>query len=300
LSACLIGGAIALSASAAIAAPDDAEAHFQRGVEAYKDNDFAAALVEFRRAYDLDPRYQVLYDIGEAYFQLQDYANALRTFQMYLYDGGKKINARRRKDVDRDIEKLRRRVAVVTIETKETGVTIAVDDTVVGTTPLAEPVLVSAGRRRVIATLPGRPPVTQVLDVAGGDAPVVTLVIPPSEVQVRVVPLDRSAFVPPIIAWSATGVALTAAVVTGVVALSASSDLKQKLAAFPGDAPAIASAHARTAAFALATDVLGAAALAGTGVAIYLTVRAQRLHSGPPPPTAIVVRPSGVAIAGTF
>jgi hypothetical protein len=305
-----LGLALLLAAGRAVAAGDDAEAHFQRGVERYRDNDFAGALVEFKRAYTLDAKYQVLYNVAESYFQLQDYANALKTFQQYLYEGGNKLSAKRRKEVDRDIEKLRRRVTLVTVETKETGATIAVDDVPVGTTPLAEPVLVSSGRRRISATLAGRPPVTQVVDLVGGESSTITLAIPAQDVKVVTLTVQRPSIVPAVIAWGATGVVLTSAVVTGVVALGASGDLKDKLAAFPADPKAIASAHAKTAALAAATDVLGAFALAGAGVAIYLTIKVQRAAPRavePTPPSAfltprvdVVLHPTGAALVGSF
>jgi hypothetical protein len=301
--ALVLGLALLAASGRASAAPDKADSHFQRGVDAYREGDYAGALVEFRRAYTLEPKYQVLYNVAESYFQLQDYANALRTFQQYLYEGGNKISAKRRKAVDGDIQKLRRRVAVITVEAKEAGTTIAVDDVPVGRTPLEEPVLVSAGRRRITATVAGRPPVTRVVDVAGGDAPTITLDVPASEV--KVVTLERPSIAPPAIAWGATGLVLTAAVVTGVAALGASGDLKDKLAAFPGDSRAIASAHAKTAGLALATDLLSLTTLAGAGAAIALTIKVARtpphaVERSAPPSAEVVVRPTGLALGATF
>ena len=44
---------------------DEASQHFRSGVAFYKDHDFAAALVEFKRAYELVPNYGVLYNLGQ-------------------------------------------------------------------------------------------------------------------------------------------------------------------------------------------------------------------------------------------
>jgi len=57
----------------------EAGKHFQRGVTLYNETDYRAALVEFRRAYDLAPNAAVLYNIGETEYQLRDYASALIT-----------------------------------------------------------------------------------------------------------------------------------------------------------------------------------------------------------------------------
>src|SRR5262249_58761964 len=97
--------------------PGEADAHFRRGIELYKEGDFPAALIEFRRAYEIDPRYQALYNIGETYFQLNDYANALKTLEKYLHDGGAQVSAGRREEVQKEIEKLRTRVGQLEVST---------------------------------------------------------------------------------------------------------------------------------------------------------------------------------------
>ena len=56
---------------------DEASQRFRSGVRFYKDHDFAAALVEFKQAYDLVPNYIVLYNLGQTARELKDYAAAL-------------------------------------------------------------------------------------------------------------------------------------------------------------------------------------------------------------------------------
>src|SRR5271163_3770938 len=70
------------SAAQGNGAPSGADAvaqarqHFTRGVRLYEEDDFRTALIEFNRAYEIAPNWQVLYNIGQAYYQLRDYANA--------------------------------------------------------------------------------------------------------------------------------------------------------------------------------------------------------------------------------
>lgn len=278
----------------------EADTHFRHGVELYRDGDFTTALVEFQRAYELDAKYQVLYNVAEAHYQVQDYAHALQTFQRYLTEGGKRLSAKRRKEVDKELEKLKGRVARLTVVTSEPGATIHVDDASVATTPLSEALLVSAGRRKVTATLPGRPPVTRVVDLAGGDLQTITLEIPAAPPTVRLVTAPQRSITLPVIAWAATGALTAGAVVTGVLALGASSDLRDKLGAFPGDPRAISGARGKTAAFALATDLLAATALAAGGVSIYLILRPRPATDAPAPAVSIVLYPTGAGIAGAF
>lgn len=280
----------------------DADKHFRRGVELYKDKDFATALVEFQRAYEIAPDTKTLYNIAELQGQLQDYAGALKSFQRYLSEGGKKLPLQRKRDVEKEIDKLKQRVATLTVTTSEPGATVAIDDVATGTSPLPEPIVVSAGKRKVTATITGRPPVTEVLTLAGGDTRTLSLTIPPLETKV-VVTREPPSLAGPVIAWAGTGVLTAGAVVTGIFALGASSDLKEKLAAYPGDAKAISSAHSKALAFGITNDVLSGLALAAGGVSIWLTVRQQRAASDtktPAPAARLLVFPNGIGAAGSF
>jgi len=281
----------------------EADKHFRRGVDLYKDNDYRAALVEFQRAYDTLPSWQVLYNIGESQFQLQDYADALKTLQRYLAEGGKKVSHKRRKEVEKDIAKLKTRVAVLKVNTSEPGATITIDDVQAGTSPLPDPLVVSAGRRRLGARLGSRPPVTEWVQVAGGDTLTVSLTIPPAPPPpVQIVTKPQPSMVMPVIAWVATGAVTVGAVTTGILALGASSDLKERLRAFPADPEAISSAHGKALALGVVTDVLAAAALAGAGVSIFLTVKTQRASdaAAEPPAARLMLHPGGVGVSGSF
>lgn len=309
--AALLAAAMAFSGAARADNAADADKHFHRGVDLYKDSDYRAALVEFQRAYDTLPSWQVLYNIGESQFQLQDYADALKTLTRYLDEGGKKVPAKRRKEVEKDIEKLKTRVAVLKVSASEAGATITIDDAPVGTSPLPEPLIVSAGRRRITATMGSRPPVTEVVQVAGGDTLTIKLTIPPEpppQVQVMQSP-QPSSVLGPVIAWVSTGAVAVGAITTGILALGASSDLKNELAKYPADPKVISSAHGKALAFSVATDVLSAIALGGAGVSIWLTVRGPKAAAdqapkpsapAPKPAARIVVYPNGVGVAGSF
>jgi hypothetical protein len=294
----------------------EADGHFRRGVELYKEADYRAALIEFRRAYDLAPAYQVLYNIGETSYQLQDYAAALKTLEQYLGEGGARLAPDRRAEVEKEIAKLRLRVAKMIFVTPIADVEITVDDVSVGKTPFDGPVIVSAGRRKIVASKAGRPSLTKLIDVAGGDTLSVPLAL--AEAEGAPAPAPSPAPAPgtpgaprtppasvPVWPWVATGALAAGAVVTGILALGASSDLRGKLDAFPANPDDITSARGTTKALALTTDVLiGAAAVMG-GVSIYLTVasRGSPDHAekqGHAPAVRLGVTPGGVRVLGTF
>jgi len=146
-----------------------ARQHFTRGVKLYEEDDFRTALIEFNRAYELAPNWQVLYNIGQASYQLRDYANALKTLERYVAAGGASIAPDRRQQVDREMEELRGRVAHVTFLSNVRGAELTLDDVALGATPFAGPELVGAGRHKVTASKVGWGAATRVVDIAGGD-----------------------------------------------------------------------------------------------------------------------------------
>jgi hypothetical protein len=289
----------------------EADERYRQGVQFFKEANYAAALIEFQRAYEVDPKYQVLYNIAQSYYQLQDYANALKSFKLYLEQGDTKISPKRRKEVEAEIETLSKRIATVSIKSSEPGAAVTIDDVAVGTTPLG-PLTVSAGRRKIIVTLEGRNPVTRVIDFAGGDVRKLDIEIPAAARGERVV-IERSKQTPPkppspvpmAVTWSLTGALVTGAVVTGVLALGASSDLEDELARFPGDPQALEAAKDSAFRLGLATDVLIGASIAGAAVATYFTVDfaidSDAPTSASPGKTGRVsVVPGGLVVSGTF
>lgn len=74
-----------------------------------------------------------------------------------------------RDDVQKDIDKLKARVATIEITTKEPGSDVSIDDVAVGKSPLAKPVLVSAGRHKISVCKAGDPCTTKVVEAASAE-----------------------------------------------------------------------------------------------------------------------------------
>jgi hypothetical protein len=171
--------ALTVLTSASVARGDatqDAREHFQRGTSLYDEQDYRGALAEFKRAYELAPNPTVLFNIGQAYYQLNEYANALTTLEAFLAEGSP--NEARRAAVTKELEELRLRVARVEIDSNVSGAEISVDDHVVGPAPVTT--IVAVGRRRITATKTGYAAVTQQVDFASGNAPAIKMVLAPS------------------------------------------------------------------------------------------------------------------------
>jgi Tfp pilus assembly protein PilF len=310
-------------AEVASASLEEAQTRFRRGLELYEENDFRTALVEFQRAYDLAPSFRILYNIAQVQYQLQDYAGALLSFERYLADGGAQIDGLRRREVEKDIERLRVRVATLEIVVVESGAEIHVDDVLVGVTPLASPVVVSAGRRRISARLDGHVAVTRVVDVAGGDtlslvfdmveskSPAETLVAveepatavvlepAPAVVMAPEPPLDDERAVP-WVGWAVTGALAAGATVTGVLALRASGDLEDKRSTADVGRTALDDASRETKRWAIATDVLMAGALVAGGLSLYWTLQPERGAQSSDTAVRWHVGPASMGLIGAF
>ena len=161
---------VAAPGIAAAPTPDDlkeARAHYNRGIDSVGRREYRAAATELERAYQLAPTYKILYNIGLAYDELGSYPAALRALERYLAEGASLAPAQQKAEAERRVAVLRARVGRVDVR-RAAGATIAIDGAVVGTTPLAEPLVVVAGEHEIVATAEGVAPVRKVIDVAGG------------------------------------------------------------------------------------------------------------------------------------
>ncbi len=287
----------------------EAATRFKKGLELFKDGDYQAALIEFRRANELAPNYNVLYNIGQVYFQLQDYPNALHALEGYLSEGGSSIPSSRHADVQRDIDKLRARVANMEIVATVADADVAIDDISVGKSPLAKPIMVSAGRHKVTISKTGFTPTTKVVEIASGDSlkvpidPVeqkANVVVvpdpnkPPEPVVVAPAPPPENLPPPPppaprSVPWAGivvTGGLTIGSVITGVLALGAKSSLQTDLKSPSATRASLDSAHSKMTGLALATDILAGSAIVAFGVTLGVGLSGPSKKDGAPAPAA--------------
>ncbi len=294
-----------------VAAPasgsEEASQRFRSGVSFYKDKDYAAALVEFKRAYELVPNFTVLFNLGQTARELKDYAAALKAFEQYLDEGGAKIPAPRRKEVVASVDELKRKVGTLKIVASVDGAEITLDEVAIGVSPLAAAVVANVGRHKVSATSTGFTPAQRVVEVAGMTETPVSLELTRIEAAPVVVveaPRPPPKLVTPTIVWvmlATTGATAVAAGVTGGLAVAAHGGLDDALAKYPGDPAAITAAQGKTRTLALTTDVLGgvAAACAITTVVLY-AVAPRTAVTAEKPRVSVDVSPTGLLLRGVF
>jgi hypothetical protein len=297
-----------------------ADGHFRQGVALYKEQSFAAALVEFRKAYAILPDWHVLYDIGITQVALKDDAGAFTAFTRYLREGST-ISDKRKAEVEASLERVRDRIGTLRVAVNREGAEITVDDVSVGKSPLSEPLVVNIGPRMVVATLPGGQKASRLVDVASRDSvsvdlefageaqpiPVGTVAVPSTSPEQATLPPPDAAPRPhqPDYLW--VGVVTTAAltaggVVTGLLALKAKSDSDSDVSQFGTTASALQDANSQKRTFAAVTDALLGSAVVAGGITLYFALRHPSASAGSTGTVALrlSLEPRGLYVSGGF
>ncbi len=295
---------LAITSSALAQPAAEAEVHFKRGVSLYQESDFKAALVEFKRAYELSQKWQLRYNVAQAEYQTRDYAAALASFETFLREGGERIPKARRAEIEQEIARLRMRVGKVTVRSNIAGAIVFVDDEPVGPTPMTRNVAV--GGRRITVKRDGYASWTKTVDVASGDdllldallegGPAVVTPAAQANPPAQPTPVAHNRFFwEP---WAVTGVLAVATVTTGILAINAASTLDSEKNRFDVTDGELDSASSKARTFAVVSDICFFATLAAAGASIYFTL-------APPswaPTASLRVAPtaSGVLAVGRF
>lgn len=286
---------------------DEAKGHYRRARELYDENNFRGALVEMQRAYDLSGSAALLFDLGQIQYQLQEYPGALAAFTKYLASNKGEITPARIDEVQKDIERLKARIGSLRIRSNKPGAQILVDDVVVGTSPLAEPVLVGSGRHKIVATADGQTTPPKLVDVAGAES--IEVILSLAEAGVAPSAMPSTSVAPPVdkrgagaavwAPWIITGGLAAATAVTGAIALSKSHELTSDLATAGISRQQIDDARSGTKTMALVTDVLFGTTVVAAGASLVLTLMNRR---APPNSGELTVHvgPGSVGLRGSF
>jgi tetratricopeptide (TPR) repeat protein len=284
-----------------------ARQHFLRAVELYRAGAYDASLAAFTRAYELAPTYRLLYNLAQVQAQRQDYVQALELFGRYLREGSglagdARIPEARVAEVETEMLELRSRVAELRVETNVERAILVVNESRVAELPLRSPLWLNAGIHRMRVEKPGHLPVTKVVTVAGGDAPVVHFELaresfpidlaalpapeglPPRAPRVAEQPRSSSRDVWVGMGLVTTGVLAAATATSGLLTYYQSGVLDRRLETYPDQISRIESARRRLRTLAVMTDVFGLAALGAAGLTTYLHLSAE--PDVPPPSRA--------------
>jgi hypothetical protein len=287
---------VGAASPATSAAGEEASNHFKRGLQLFDEADYTLALVEFERAYQLAPNYRALYNIALVDMQLGRYADAARTLDQYLRDGGTAIAASRRAEVDKTLGELKFRTATIEISLNVPGAEVMLDGKPIDPARLRGPTVIDAGEHTLRATAQGYSSSDRTVTLAGGDRAAVRLELiafAQPRASIEAPTHARGVFWP---GFVATGALAAGAIVSGVVMLDWRSHLSQLLNT-PGSSVSQRDSAANSANTAgLTADILTGLAVVAGSVSIYITLGSD--HSSKAP--SVAVGPQRIVLFGSF
>jgi hypothetical protein len=148
---------------------------YERGDQAFKEGRFDVCAEEFRQAFNIEPRGNLLYNIGFCYEKANDLANAVTFYQRFVEAVP---NSPKRPAIQRHIVELQEQIAdlfqEVSVTSDPTGAMVYVDEKskgAMGATPLTFKLL--PGTYTIIGEFQGYEPARRKLELKkGGDASV--------------------------------------------------------------------------------------------------------------------------------
>lgn len=141
---------------------DMARQRFQEGVRLYDQGKYEEARAAFLQAYALKKHPAVLLNLAQSELRSNHPVEAARHFSEFLRDNPS-AEAAERKAAQDGLTAARTQTGQIDVKVDVAGADVFVDGELVGRSPLAEPVDVAPGSRKVEARFPGHP--TQTVDV---------------------------------------------------------------------------------------------------------------------------------------
>jgi tetratricopeptide (TPR) repeat protein len=260
---------------------------FRDGVRRYQEGDLQGAAAAFALAYEQSHDFRLLYNLAQVQEELHDYAQALRSLELYLALGSAPgdvppITAERREQVARTQAELARRAASLQVTANVAGAELWLDGVAAGSLP-SEPTWLNPGAHHLLVTHEGRAPTLQTIVLQPGEQRLidVTLRVPPPGLAPSL-PSSADASEPggrtPLwIGMGATGASAALAVGFALLTRSADARLERELSNYPADAEALDEARSRVATLAAVTDVCIGASVIAAGLSLYFALgSAQR------------------------
>jgi hypothetical protein len=218
----LIGVCILLGAPTAHAEDTKAKAseHFEKGVALFKNQDFTAALVEFEAAYEAQPHFAVRYNVAICLYKLKRYGDAADQIQRYLSEGGDRIPADKKKEIEEIYAELESLVGSLTVLSSVAGARVLVNGEPRDRIPMLFPLKLDVGEYEIEISAEGYESHVADIKLPGGEDVVI---------EVDLVKIGGKKKLP--VSGFATTAALTVALaaaagITGGIALKRSKDYK--------------------------------------------------------------------------
>ncbi len=144
----------------------DAKADYDAGKLLIGDGDYAGAEIKLQGAYELSKDPRLLWNIAACEKQQRHYAKTIALVKKYLDTGGALLTDSDRAEAKALLDAIESFTVKLTIVT-EPGAEIFIDDDDVGTAPLADPIVVDLGNRKIAVKKAGFRDTTKEIPVGG-------------------------------------------------------------------------------------------------------------------------------------
>jgi PEGA domain-containing protein len=141
--------------------------------------DFAGALAEFRHAHELSKDPRLLFNMAICEKELHHYARMRLFLEQYLREGATIATPESLTAAQDARTATKSLVAEVTLNVNEAGAEVIIDDELVGTTPLARPLVIDLGTHQISVKKTGFEPFQDTLETAGGTAATLSVSLRP-------------------------------------------------------------------------------------------------------------------------
>lgn len=172
---------VVLLTSGAFAQPaanrNEAQERFSRAVTLFEQRNFAGALAEFERVFELTSRVDLLFNIGRTREALGQYPEAAAAVEEYLRRSPN-LPSERRAEVEQLLANVRQYIAYLRVNVTPAEASVRLDGQPVAEARRAAEIPVSPGAHRVEASLPGRRSEEVSVALASGDHREVSLSLP--------------------------------------------------------------------------------------------------------------------------
>jgi hypothetical protein len=145
-----------------------AKAEYEGGRVLYADRDYPNAIIKFEKAHELSGDPRLLWNVAVCEKNMRRYARMLRTIRRYQSEAAKVLTPEERQQAAEIIKTVESFVSALTLTTNEAGADVYVDDDKLGQTPLAEPLMVDVGKRRIRLIKPGFKDAVVTPEIVGG------------------------------------------------------------------------------------------------------------------------------------
>jgi tetratricopeptide (TPR) repeat protein len=146
--------------------PSAYDKHMANGVKLFKEQNYPAAIAEFKAAYAAEPKASPLINLALSHKKLFAYAEAITALERAVQQHAHTMDAKHRQAAEAEIQRLRALVAWVTVEVSPSGAKLEVDGKA---QPTGKSLALSPGKHRFVAKLDGYKPLEQSAELVSGN-----------------------------------------------------------------------------------------------------------------------------------